>query len=209
MSNLIQRRRIWSVYGLYDPRDGLKIQYVGCTVGLVKTRLQNHLSEALLSFAETPKLEWIRQLIREGIDPKFVVLEETTKDLWEGREAYWIRALPDLLNQTPGGVGVRVMAESTKKALLKANLGKKQKRESVEKRKQSNAGFRHTAEAKAKISATHKGVKRGALPDDVKAKLSESISSLIWVNDGFENRRVQKTVEIPKGWVLGRHGRTW
>jgi hypothetical protein len=47
--------------------------------------------------------------------------------------------------------------------------------------------------------------------DKVCAKISKTVSSLIWITDGFQCKRVHKSSTIPKGWRPGRilnHRRT-
>ena len=94
-------------------------------------------------------------------------------------------------------------------ALRQANLGKKQSKRTIERRKQTMLAnpHRHTEEAKAKISAAHKGRKMGPLSDQAKDKLSKTISNLIWINNGIQSKRIQKGA-IPDGWMTGRLGRT-
>ena len=239
-------RQSRKVYGLFDPRDDTHaILYVGCTAGTVDNRLSMHITAAANTEDDTPILEWIRTLLKEGLEPGYMVLERADGENWEAREAYWIAryAGPNLLNVASGGKGSpgakrteeykkrvgdffrgkplseehkaklsaakmgHVMPEHVKEALLKANLGRKHSEEHKAKRSAAMQGFRHTDEAKAKISAAHKGRNRGALPDEVKAKLANKIASLVWITNGAQNRRIPKVESIPAGWRTGRAGR--
>ena len=97
------------------------------------------------------------------------------------------------------------MPESVKAALLKANIGKIPTAESNAKRSIAMTGFKHTQESKDKIGVTHRGKKLGPLPQKVKDKLRQSISNLAWINNGSENRRVQRALDLPIGWHFGRY----
>jgi hypothetical protein len=180
----------------------------------VENRVQAHCREAVVAEADSPKAEWIRELIRSDLVPTYVVLEKgiTESADWEEREQHWIRrfAGPDLLNATPGGKGVREMSEETRRKISRTLTGKTRTAESIRKQKetQQRIGYKHTPEALAKLTQARRerAARTGYVPvtEEVKQKLSASISSLVWITDGVTNRRIPATFEIPKGWTRGR-----
>lgn len=198
-----------TIYGLCDPRSPiLKICYVGATNRPLAHRLQSHIHEAAVGdWGMTPKLDWIRELAEQDETPAIVPLEVVpVGEDWEARERHWIAHFATVLNTHQGGVGARGgQSEETKRKISKALKGRIQSPELVQKRltAQTARGYKHSDAAKRKISEAKRNLKLGALPDEVKAKLSAKISSLIWVTDGTSNRRVSADA-IPTGWKLGR-----
>lgn len=68
----------YKVYGLADPRNG-NIRYVGVTAS-PNTRVVNHISEAMTG-TQTRKSEWIRDLIKNGMEPDIQILAEIENKL--------------------------------------------------------------------------------------------------------------------------------
>ena len=83
--------RNYSLYALLDPRySPPAVRYVGCTKQALDTRFSLHISEAVNLVSDRPKDEWIRELLRENLEPTFMLLERVDEDFWEEREAVWI-----------------------------------------------------------------------------------------------------------------------
>ena len=82
--------------------------------------------------------------------------------------------------------------------------------EYIEKQKKvrSKEGFykgftgNHTKETKNKISKSKLGVP--VHNKESKSKISKAFSNKIWINDGFINKRIDKNIEMPEGFVRGR-----
>jgi NUMOD3 motif len=205
MSN---QTRSKTVYALCDPREPSPlIRYIGCTSQKVSNRVQSHVHEAITTDAESRKAVWLRELIRDNHEPVYMVLEVVTGGFdWQAREQYWIAKTPNLLNDTGGGIGARGLSLETRALISRKLTGHKQSQETIDKRAHTIASFggvKHTAEAKAKISAAHKGKVYGALPQATKDKLKQTISQLVWINDGTTNKRVKPSL-VPMGWSFGR-----
>lgn len=81
-----------------------------------------------------------------------------------------------------------------RKIQIEKKKGKKQSIEQIEKRVKSN-------KEKWK-SQGHKN--RGPQSEEAKLKISKAFSEMIWINNGKENRRINKNKEIPCGYVKGR-----
>lgn len=67
------RDRVGSIYGLEDPRYGI-IRYVGQTTVDLHERFRCHVREARTSNGAYPKLNWVRSLLSQGLEPKSVCL---------------------------------------------------------------------------------------------------------------------------------------
>jgi group I intron endonuclease len=87
------------IYGLVDPRTD-EIRYIGQTLDLDR-RFKEHVGGRVVK--NTPKHNWIKQLMGLDLLPEIVVLEECDKDMLDEREAFWIRNIPNLKNLRPGG----------------------------------------------------------------------------------------------------------
>src|SRR6185503_10610541 len=77
------------IYGLFDPRN-LELRYIGMTENSISIRLSGHISEARHSSKRNHKVNWIRQLLSEGLVPAIEVLEECTIETWQESEQAWI-----------------------------------------------------------------------------------------------------------------------
>ncbi len=96
--------RMGAIYGLCDPRDGI-IRYIGQTTD--RRRLYGHVRDARTHQYDTRNMRWIRTLLADGVEPRLIVLEETTKDRIDDQERMWIADFRsagfDLTNIGPGG----------------------------------------------------------------------------------------------------------
>jgi hypothetical protein len=102
------------IYGLIDPRDGC-LQYIGFTFNFNR-RLSSHCSYRKL-LTNTKKNSWIRALLKQGLKPRLVVLEEIPltsdrkidKQNLSLAEIVWIAIIcvtgATLKNATDGGEG--------------------------------------------------------------------------------------------------------
>ena len=90
--------------------------------------------------------------------------------------------------------------------ISEALTGKKQTSETVQKRLKSRIDYQHSEETKIKIGQSNKGkttwMKGKNHTSESKQLLRNHFSSLIWVNNGVNNKRVKEN-EIPEGYVRG------
>lgn len=95
------------IYGLVCPVSGL-IRYIGKTQNSLETRLKGHLSDARMLKYQHHASRWIRKLLKNGLAPDVVLLEECEGD-WEKAEISWIAKGRELgwplTNSTIGGDG--------------------------------------------------------------------------------------------------------
>lgn len=98
-----------TIYGLIDQRDN-QLRYVGKTGLSVKRRLSEHIYGASRPGGRTRSKKWIHCLIKNGLQPDVVVLEEVISGGdWVEAEQFWIAYFrmigADLCNHTLGGEG--------------------------------------------------------------------------------------------------------
>jgi group I intron endonuclease len=177
--------RLSYIYGLECPIEG-KIRYIGKTVD-PENRLSKHIHESCRN--RTHKDKWLSKLLQQNLRPKLVILEEVPEELSSEREIYWIAKYKSmgfkLTNGTPGGDGAplgfkhteeakRKIAEAgrgrkypnrpplsidARKKISKANLGRKNSQESIEKMREAHRGKVYSFKSRQKMSLAHKGVK--------------------------------------------------
>lgn len=98
---------MFKIYGLVCPRSG-EIRYIGKTKNGLERRLKGHLSGARTLRYDHHAARWIRTLLREGLAPEIVLLEESDGD-WVQAEIWWIAKGRELgwplTNSTIGGDG--------------------------------------------------------------------------------------------------------
>lgn len=75
------------IYGL-AASDEDEVMYVGKTINR-EQRLLSHLMDAT-NGCESPKSQWIRELIENGRMPVMRTLEECDEEVWKEREKFWI-----------------------------------------------------------------------------------------------------------------------
>jgi hypothetical protein len=97
------------IYGLVDPRSN-EVRYIGKTNQKPSYRLVQHLHQAETQDGNSHLLNWLRQLLAEGLAPDIRILEvlEEWAD-WQERERIWIAQTRAagwrLTNMTDGGEG--------------------------------------------------------------------------------------------------------
>lgn len=98
---------MFKIYGLVCPISG-NVRYIGKTKNTLAGRLKGHLSGARTFRYHHHAARWIRVLLRNGLAPEIVLLEETEGD-WVEAEVRWIakgKAFGwPLTNSTVGGDG--------------------------------------------------------------------------------------------------------
>ncbi len=97
------RNTIWWIYQLESP-EGF-VRYVGATTN-PERRYKEHLNGIKQGVALK---RWVQGLKAEGKVPKMHILEQTTNQLWQKRERYWIsfyrrKIGKTLLNKQAGGI---------------------------------------------------------------------------------------------------------
>jgi hypothetical protein len=116
------------IYILIDPISNIP-RYVGKTIQELRIRLNRHVVDR--TKANTHKNNWIKRLKKNDLRPNIELLENVPLDEWEFWEQYWISQFKTwgfrLTNSTPGGEGATFGGSGCK-------------------------GYRHTEEAKRKIS---------------------------------------------------------
>jgi len=156
------------IYLLADPRvDDIvhRVRYVGVTTRPLTVRLRKHLRAE----DRTHRTRWIQKLAREAVEPVIELVEMTDYEHRMEREIYWIaeyrRLGCELVNGNGGGRGGQLNpTEETRRRLSESLLGK-------------NLGHKHTPEACARMSASHKGKRwrYGYVTSaETRAKLSEA-----------------------------------
>lgn len=183
------------IYGILDPRNN-ECRYVGKTNSICK-RIISH-RYAATSNVPGHKYNWFRSVLREGLLPEFIILEEVTVDNWKTAEAFWICYLmglgANLLNMTKGGEGTVGFKHSdfSKSLMREDKLGTIMSPESSMKKSVAmignthTLGFRHSLETRAKMSAARKGVSNGKnilTVANVKDILTLYYSSTLFVKD--------------------------
>lgn len=221
------------IYGLYDPTDPeQKVRYVGYTHLTPEQRIIDHVSNARRK-AETHKQKWIRKLLRNNVEPAYVILEVTTAKNWKARETYWIASLREagnrLTNSTDGGDGLINPSKDVRKrisekvsVIMTGNQYRKGIRGTPEFGARQSETLRNSkrfkkAQAKWRGIARHiptkaerkalsilkTGVPRPDMQWFGKAQAKKNEGSF-WVNDGVENKLLRKGDSIPEGFVIGR-----
>lgn len=188
-----------SIYAIIDSRLPNEYRYVGKTIGKISLRLYFHLYRAARC-SNRHKGRWIAKVQAEGGTVESVLLESCDDSLQDEREIFWIAKCKaeghPLTNLTAGGEGGVPCAEVREKISV-ALRGRSRPPHVVEAIRQRgkllvgslnhNFGKTHTAEARAKISATHSG---RILSEEHKKKLSEAGKGL---NSGSANGRSKLT----------------
>jgi hypothetical protein len=147
------------IYGLWDPRN-YQLRYIGKTKNLDK-RLKTHIEEAKLSNSRNHRLNWIRQLLNEELEPFIEVLEECTNDTWEKAERDWIvecrRFGLKLTNGTDGGEGGIGEIVKGKPSHRKGKKLSPEHSEKIKKSMQSHVGVPRPEEVRKKIGKAQEG----------------------------------------------------
>lgn len=159
----------WLIYALYDPRVvPLVVRYVGLTTCGIGVRMCGHRQQAKL--LRSHRDFWISSLIKEGVQPSYLILEEGIEESMHEAEIKWIAYYsgPQLTNHTLGGEGLTGHRHSEEtKAKIKASLNTPEVKARLS---AAGKGRKASPEAIAKTRAAHLGAKRS---DETKKKLSE------------------------------------
>ena len=194
------------IYGLIDPVTK-QVRYIGWTCRDIKSRLWEHINEAIKLRKNSHKLSWIRSLLRKSLSPEVILLEYVDINSWAEAEQKWITEFREqgvsLTNATDGGQGNPGWEPSleTKQKLRQANLGKKQTEESNQKRSLTQKGKpklkaqqrtpEENATVRANISKALKGTKKTMTPEQYKERGRKA----------WENRKKNGTTN--NGWFPG------
>ena len=98
------------IYGLIDPRNELiieNVRYVGKTKRTIEDRYKQHLRYC--NKYQTPLYFWINKLLKEGVTPKAIKIDECNENNWRECEKKYIaqyRQFGNLLNISNGGEGI-------------------------------------------------------------------------------------------------------
>lgn len=180
-----------AIYALCEPISGA-VRYVGYSKD-APTRYKGHLSEN----SKTHKSRWVNKLLREGAAPKLRVLcvvqgATEAKRVEVALIAAYRRRGARLTNSTAGGDGVVDPSPEARAKISATHRGRIQSAEEIEKRRLGqlryhskhpnaakvnsavNLGKKHTAEARAKMSAALLGRPH---EEERKKKISDSLRS--------------------------------
>jgi hypothetical protein len=145
------------IYALIEADTGA-IRYVGKTVQTRHSRLHKHRTDK----RKCHKASWLKSLAAAGRSVEIVDLEILPHDAdWQEAERRWIAHMRaqgcSLTNETDGGEGLHNPSPELRKKLGDNRRGKKQPRDAVERQRAFMLTFRHTDEAKARMSELAKG----------------------------------------------------
>ncbi len=146
------------IYGLKCPLFN-KIRYVGKSVNPIQ-RFKNHINYEIKT--DTHKARWLNKLIRLNMRPELVIIEETTRQLWEEREKFWIAFYRnDLTNESIGGdgrqAGWKHKEESIAKIIIALKCRSKEIRINAAKKTSAKLkGRKYSEQLKKKLSKSHK-----------------------------------------------------
>lgn len=165
-----------TIYSLSDPRTS-QARYIGKTITPLDKRLKKHLSGCYLE-SPTHKNNWIKSLLSKGLKPTIEEIDVVGTEEWEFWEIYWIAQMKawgfNLTNTTKGGGGYGCKGHSVDvgKKISEAKKGVKFSEEHKRNMslcrqgsKNPRFGTKHTAETKAKMSATAKKRKNNPIHD--------------------------------------------
>lgn len=147
------------IYTLCSPLAPDEVRYVGKTND-PQRRLTQHIQDG----SDTHKGHWISSLRKQGLIPIMTIIEETTFDIWDTRELYWITYYLEhgypLTNAYMGSRGPGVISPETKAKMSLAHRGKKQTPDHIAKRMAGAKGRSPSPETRAKLSVSKQGIRR-------------------------------------------------
>ncbi len=122
---------IFRIYSLHDPRKLNEPRYVGQTGKTIEERLAGHLKETAEKYGTdktTHKCNWIGSLLKQGITPVCILIEETDESKQEEMEKFWISEYRfkghRLTNGTGGGDKGKIITEEIRKKISESKKGK-------------------------------------------------------------------------------------
>jgi len=147
------------IYTLAHPLTG-EVRYVGKAVR-PHQRLLSHLKDR----EKTHKVNWIKSLFAQGLQPKLEILEEVSSSAWEEAERFWIQSLKfmgcRLTNSNGGGLGGKEPSIETRKRIGEANKLRVTSEETRRKISAATSGRVFSAAHREKISKASKSRKIG------------------------------------------------
>jgi hypothetical protein len=205
-----------SIYGLYDPRDGV-LRYIGKTVQPLHRRLMAHLCDKF----DSHKSRWVQSLVRDNLKPEIRLLELSDSQDWIDCEKFWISVSRlagfNLTNSVEGGQGGTNPTPETIRKMSLAKIGKKQPAEAISKRMEAFKKVVRTEEWKRNIALGNKGkvmsqesrlkmslAKKGKRPWNYGKKLSDEYRNKLSISHlGFrptEEARKKLSLRTKEGW---------
>jgi hypothetical protein len=136
-----------SIYGLVDPRTQ-QIKYVGKTNQSLGKRLSQHVHHYGVKRRNRQSC-WIANMLKNGVKPEIVEIEQTDETSWQEAEIFWIayfRSIgADLKNWRQGGLGStgRKLSESHKQKLREFSTGRKHSETSKKLMSEKKKGIKH------------------------------------------------------------------
>lgn len=134
--------------------------YIGSSITL-NLRINQHKSDLKKNVHHNPHLQkaWNKYW---NISFDFYIIEYCSKEVLIEREQYWINKY----NSCNKNLGYNLSPTAA------SVTGVKHSKETIEKRKQSNAGFKHSEETKAKLKLIAKN--RAPMSNEIKLKISKT-----------------------------------
>lgn len=130
-----------SIYSLHDPESD-ELRYIGKTIHPIDKRRRLHISNARRAAKSNYTANWIKSLLRKGLEPKVRLVDIVSEANWVQAERDYIRLARTvgcrLTNLTDGGEGTH---------------GHRPSKEAIEKSQRGRQGFKHTDESRALLSA--------------------------------------------------------
>lgn len=145
------------IYGLVDPISR-ELRYIGkSSTGLQRARC--HLIPSRLRLDDTYKARWIKKCIADGARPLILTLEETSKDLLDEAEIFWIEYMKSigspLTNLTTGGDGAPWSVATRKKTMASRRGSERGKQQRLRLRRPLIATHKVTGEVRWYLSSYH------------------------------------------------------
>ncbi len=193
----------WIIYTLSNPLNTTDLRYVGATsVGIEKRKLYHIKNAKYNKKSNYHTADWIRNLLKNNLEPKIEILEQCRENNWQDNEIYWINQFKtwgfNLTNTAIGGIGVKNMSQDIKNKISKSNKGKQAwnknvpmsllVREKIRKQKKGQIPYNKNKIGKRGIENKNFGKKRSIevinnikngiknLPLNIKNKIKKAVS---------------------------------
>jgi group I intron endonuclease len=184
------------IYELIDPIT-FETRYIGKTFSIEK-RYKGHLRDKAFTY----KVNWIRSLLKQGLEPIINIIDEVEENEANFWEIFYISLFKSwgfrLTNGTKGGENLpnnngRVRTKETREKIRKIRLGTKLSEETKEKISKGNKGIKKgpmSEEHKLKDSIAHKGKKAS---EETKLKMSKAGKEKTFSEEHKKNISINKT----------------
>jgi hypothetical protein len=213
------------IYGCLDPMTN-ELRYVGKTnikegktvEYSLKRRLAQHCRNSGRSYREC----WFQSLLRKGVKPVIVAINEVDTSIWQETEKFWIDYFKllgcRLVNTTDGGRGIEGFRFNTESKLKLAKISKERQNKPEAKIRTSKQAilrwqdpdYRKIMSSNTVVNKRVAGIRVSRLRPEYLIKVSVARKRAwkenpqYWFTDGIEERRFGKNDIPSKGWIRGR-----